>query len=97
MVDIFDNSAVPFARCCHKNHYCIKFSAPQVPSAAEAAAIAEAAEKEVEAVGQSKEECEALLERLTTTQLHDGHSLAVDLKFNLIQVLEYNYRLRIQS
>ena len=58
----------------------------QVTSAEDAAAVAEVAEKEVEAVGQSTVECEALLERLTATQLHDGHSLAVDLKFNLIQV-----------
>ena len=58
----------------------------EVTSAQDAASIVEAAEKEVEAVGQSKAECEALLERLTATQFHDGHSLAVDLKFNLIQL-----------
>ena len=58
----------------------------QVTSAEDAAAVAEVAEKEVEAVGQSTVECEALLERLTATHFHHGHSLAVDLKFNLIQV-----------
>ena len=66
------------------------FTPPQVTSAENAAAIADAAEKEVESVGQSKAECEALLERLTATQFHGGHSLAVDLKFNLIQVKVQN-------
>ena len=40
----------------------------------------------MEAVGQNKVECEALLERLTATDIHAGHSLSVDLKFTLIQV-----------
>jgi hypothetical protein len=51
-------------------------------------------EKEMEETSQNKDDYERLLDRLTATQLHPGHNLALDLKFTMAQE---SSRLKISS